>query len=407
MLYYIIDLIQRFRHSRRLKKYLNTIPSKLKAIRDKDVINVTFVLHEAALWKTEELYIEMLNHPRFNPAICTTLSAEGTPYSISKKYIQLIDYITKKGYSYTGIRSITDISTDIVFYEKPYDQSYWPDVQSRHCNSLIAYVPYGFNSFNIEGAYNLECIFRSFQFYIENVDVAKALQRIMKNNALNTIVTGIPMTDILLKPKNEFLDPWKKQEHSKKRIIWAPHFSMQKGLSWLDLSSFLLLYDDMINLVKKYSEEVQFAFKPHPILYNKLVELWGEKRTLEYYSLWDTLPNCQLETGEYIGLFKHSDAMIHDCGSFLIEYLYTENPVMYTVRDIQATESLFNDFGAKAFEVIYHGSTAEDVEKFIQNVLQNIDPALSERQSFIKENLLPPNGKSACANIIDAILANN
>ena len=32
---------------------------------------------------------------------------------------------------------------------------------------------------------------------------------------------------------------------------------------------------------------------------------------------------------DYISWFKHSDAMIHDCGSFRCEYLYTSKPACY------------------------------------------------------------------------------
>lgn len=376
-------------------------------MRRKDQIKVAFILHEAALWKTEVLYNDMMKHPRFLPSIYTTLSGEGQPSSISKKYIQLLNYLDSNGYEYTEARSMDDIDTDIVFYEKPYDESYLTNIQSRYCKSLIAYAPYGFNSFNIGGVYNLECILRSFQFYVENKDVAKVLETVMVNNGSNTVVTGTPMMDMLLKPGDRFKDPWKSQNKQKKRIIWAPHFSIQTGVSWLDLSSFMMMHEFMPVMAKKYEDSIQFAFKPHPLLFNKLVGLWGLRKTNEYYEQWNKMSNGQLETGEYVGLFKHSDAMIHDCGSFLVEYLYTDNPVMYTVRDKDKTVNFFNKFGRQAFNQMYHGGTIEEIEKFIQNVVAGDDPLKESRIEFKKKHLLPPNNQSACQNIIDAILGQN
>ena len=39
--------------------------------------------------------------------------------------------------------------------------------------------------------------------------------------------------------------------------------------------------------------------------------------------------NAQMVDGRYIEVFKHSDAMIHDCGSFSLEYFYAHKPMMF------------------------------------------------------------------------------
>ena len=44
------------------------------------------------------------------------------------------------------------------------------------------------------------------------------------------------------------------------------------------------------------------------------------------------------------------------------------------------------------------------IEKFVQNVIDDIDPRKEEREQFFKDYLLPPHGRSACENIIAAIL---
>ena len=66
---------------------------------------------------------------------------------------------------------------------------------------------------------------------------------------------------------------------------------------------------DMVELAKKYQDSIQFAFKPHPVLKFRLINIWGEQKTEEYYKLWETMPNTQLETGDYIDLFLTSDAL--------------------------------------------------------------------------------------------------
>ena len=211
--------------------------------------------------------------------------------------------------------------------------------------------------------------------------------------------------DELLVDKKQLQDPWKPQKKMKKRIIWAPHFSINPD-GWLVYSTFLDIADFadfMLELARKYREEVQFAFKPHPLLWYKLSEVWGEEKTNAYYQQWATLGNTQLEQGKYLGLFKYSDALIHDCGSFTVEYHYTLNPVMYIVKDEHHADNQ-TSFGKKAFELHYKAYTMQDIEHFIQNVVAGQDEKKAERIRFYQEELLPPHGKSACENIIDTIL---
>lgn len=390
---------------REFENYTKSLPQRIADIRQKDVVKVGFLLHEVSLWKTEELFISMLQHPRFQPIIYTTITAEGKLSVNCQKYNHLLAYLNDKGYEFEELTSINEIDADLIFYEKPYDVSYFKDFQAKECPALIAYIAYGINNFKSPYAYNLATVRRSIHFYVENELVKNSLCSIMDNNGKNVRVTGTPIMDVLSKSKDKFADPWKISPVRKKRIIWAPHHTISGDTqSWLKLSSFLSIHEGMLSLAEKYASQVQFAFKPHPLLFNKLIAIWGKEKTIEYYNQWSNLENAQLEEGEYIGLFKHSDAMIHDCGSFLIEYLYTGNPVMYMVRDRESTVEQLNEFGRLGLEQVYEGSEIADIEKFINDIIADIDPKKVERKSFYDKYLIPSNGKTACENIISAIL---
>ncbi len=382
--------------------YVKTIPAKVAAVRYKPVIKVVFVLHEVAMWKTEALYLTMLNHKRFDPVICPIVSHEELPESAVRKYLQLVDYLKRKKYNFVEAASIDSLTPDITFYCKPYDIVYPQSFLPANNKGLICHVGYGLGWFN-RPLINHMIVNRSWLFFVENCIVKKAFSGMLDSKGWNICVTGVPQTDVLMADKKEFADPWIQQDRPKKRIIWAPHFTVHNGLSCLDLSSFSLLSDKMLALAKKYENEIQIAFKPHPILYPTLIKEWGEEKAREYYDCWRTGSNTQCEEGDYIGLFKYSDAMIHDCGSFLLEYLYMNKPVLYTLRTEDSLD-IFNDFGLKGYEQLYHGNSIGDVEKFIIDVINGIDPMFESRAQFIKEYLLPPNGKTASQNIIDAIL---
>jgi CDP-glycerol glycerophosphotransferase (TagB/SpsB family) len=137
---------------------------------------------------------------------------------------------------------------------------------------------------------------------------------------------------------------------------------------------------------------VQFAFKPHPVLKFRLLNLWGAERTESYYRQWQTLPNTQLEEGYYNDLFLTSDAMIHDSITFTAEYIYTRKPVLFTVRD-SSMENCWNEFGDKAFNLHYRAYSESDIENFINDaVLNGNDPKAADRTAFYSEYLYPKDG---------------
>lgn len=378
-------------------------PYKVWCIRRKKKIKVLFVLQSLGTWKSEALYVTMLNHERFMPVLLVIRSEEEDDRESIKKYLD------KKGYAYiiadeaVGFRKM--FCPDIIFYQKTYEnnvpsQFYY----KRNLYALFCYVNYAFHSVDEKWAYDTQLLNIAWQVYFENEQVMQMPRLLMRNKCKNGIVTGLPMTDEYLVPSDESCNPWKRQEHSKKKIIWAPHHSIAPE-NWLLYSTFLEYADFMFLMAEKYSDKVQFAFKPHPLLRGRLNEIWGEQRTSEYYQRWATMSNTQLEEGKYVDLFKMSDAMIHDCGSFTVEYHYTHNPVMYIVRgEEQSHVADLNAFAKQAFYLHDLAKCENDVERFIQNVIDGVDPKKEERMNFYRESLLPPFKKTASENIIQAIL---
>lgn len=373
-------------------------------IRRKNSIKVLFVLGEKSIWKSEALYKLMLGHPRFEPILGVTTSLE-----VPGSKEPLILYLESKDYPFVDLdesdNSINEINPDIIIYYKPYSNSipeqhvYW-----HHLRRLIVYVNYAFNTMGNKLYINPRiCDFAWIQC-IENELVAKRKREMIGIiRSHNLYITGLPIQDSLMIDKTKLNNPWKMQP-GKKRIIYAPHHSLkEENKKGIQYSTFLEFGDYMLYLAKRYKDQVQFAFKPHPSLHKKLVKIWGENKTNAYYKEWETLENTQYESGEYMGLFAHSDAMIHDCASFQIEYLYTKNPVLYLVTGSHNTEEM-NEFGRRAFEMHYLAKNENQIERFITNIINDIDVRKNERLSFYNNYLLPPNNSSACNNIIRAIL---
>lgn len=372
-------------------------------IRGKSKIRVLFVVTELSPWKTELLYQHMLVHPKFEP-----LLGLSSPPEMPSSYEQLQRYCKKKGYVFFDLdakaNSLDVIDPDIVFYQKPYMGVYKKHLRyNRMHPRLICHVNYAFHTLNESWGIWQPMLFFVWQHYYENHLAADERLPKMKNKGKNVFITGMPIQDDFLKPKSFFEDPWKNKD-GKKRIIYAPHHSIgDLHIKGIDYSTFLENAEFMLDLAKKYSNSVQFAFKPHPLLFDKLKSVWGERRAKAYYDEWAQMSNTQLENGPYVALFKHSNAMIHDCSSFTVEYLYSQNPVLYLTKNNHHSDNL-GAFGKKAFDLHYKSSTQRGISEFVENVVAGIDPLKQKREDFYKSCLCPPYGKTACENITNAIL---
>ena len=224
--------------------------------------------------------------------------------------------------------------------------------------------------------------------FLENEMVRSIECGMATNKGRNFIVTGYLGARKLLVHDESDSQAWKMQSTDVKRIIWAPHHSiLNKDI--LNYSNFLDIADDMLSLAHEYNGRVQFAFKPHPGLKPKLYDHpeWGKERTDRYYAEWNNMPNSILAEGSYERLFRSSDAMIHDCSSFTVEYLYTGNPVMYVTKDDHL--DYLNDFGKACFDVHYKGKSISDIRSFIDRVVMDGQDSMKTiRSEFVNKNLM-------------------
>jgi CDP-glycerol glycerophosphotransferase (TagB/SpsB family) len=186
---------------------------------------------------------------------------------------------------------------------------------------------------------------------------------------------------------NTFENPWKNKDF-RKRIIWAPHHTiLEDGRK--KMSNFLEYAELFKELAIKYQDKIVWAFKPHPGLKSKLSSntVWGEEKTNEYYNFWKNQEYTQLEEGYYIDLFHYSDAMIHDSGSFLNEYMYFRKPVLYLLSNKK--KPYYNQFGLDALNACRIGQSFDDISNFTNELSKSALSITEEHEEFYKNQLLP------------------
>ena len=391
-------------HLKRLKK--------LQDIRKKDVITVVFQVWSLAKWKCDSVYKAMSNHPRFKPVIWITDDPNSPPKEKEKMREKMECFFRKSEYlSYYLENRETlykHVKPDIIFIQEPYENNY-DAVNSVLDEELLCFVCYYVTNTVSKSGHNNFLSLSTLLRFVEKQVVYNEISKILKNKGRNLAIVGHPILDYLREFPNlrrhSINDVWKTAKHGVKKLIWAPHWTITNE-SFYSNSTFLSICDDMIHIAEKYADQIHIAFKPHPTLYRVLCAHpdWGKERTESYYRQWATMSNTQIEEGEYRELFWESDAMIHDCGSFIIEYPMVNKPCLYLQRGgIEYGD--FNEFAKAALACYTIGSNIEDVEKFIrEQVILGHDSKKEVRKQFIENYLSPYCEKTAAENIIDSIL---
>lgn len=397
------------------KKYINDFrQSQLEAahrLKGKERIEVAFFLTIPGMWKADYLFRAMQENPKYHPYIVIYPYSQYKGFSkteIAETLHRTEVFVKERGFEYIipydarrgrWMDVKKQHKPDIVFFSTPY-KDHLPKYFIYHFRDcLTCYIPYSFTNFCYMYENNYNLLFHNLVgFYFLETDIHKKLySEHSRCHGVNGVVTGYPGTEVFLHKEYVPTDAWKTQDKPKKRIIWAPHHSIEEGFA---LSSFLIICDEMLRLADKYADTIQFAFKPHQLLKFKLQQIWGKQRTDDYYAEWERRSNTQVEESSYVDLFLTSDAMIHDSGSFTTDYIFTHKPVLFTVRNDQVKDK-FSPIGEKMYDVHYKSYTTEEIDGFIRDVvLGGNDPMAEDRERVYRQYLQPIDGMLPSERII-------
>lgn len=272
---------------------------------------------------------------------------------------------------------------DIAIFSNPYDgivpKCYRIKYVSK--NSLTIYVPYSYTVSNwyghINNDENLQVLWK--YFFENRYSYDKMSSEYM--NFSSKVLLGYLKMDELAK--------YKEKPRTRKKIILAPHHTILENCD-INFATFMQNYDMYLELPVMYPQ-IDFVFRPHPLLKAALRKenIWGEEKTQEYFNKIQNFSNVEYqEGGDYFETFINSDGLIHDCGSFMAEYLFTGKPPCFLLKDETTNNKNYNDFAKECINTHYHAFSKQDVQKYIENVvLAEHDPMKQEREKYFNNNL--------------------
>ncbi|MCO4763099.1 MAG: CDP-glycerol glycerophosphotransferase family protein [Myxococcales bacterium] len=366
-------------------------PQLLAQLRQRSVIRVAFVVIHRAVWKLDIVFQTMLADPRFAPFIVIAPDVSNDAAWTANEQERCRAFFAERQWPvHVGATeegngaTLSELQPDIVFLTNPHrlTTSAFYDVALE--NFLTCYVPYSMDVSQYgdsQTQYNLPFHNAIWQIFAPHRVSRDTFTKVQDIGGKNVVLAGYPGIEPLVAATDDPVSPWKPQGQDKLKIIWAPHHTID--VPELPYANFLQYADLFQELVTKHEDTVQWCFKPHPILKAKLAKHpdWGPERTEAYYAFWQSHPSAQMELGGYTTLFRTSDAMIHDSGSFVAEFLYVDKPVMF-LWSKPAVREFFNDYGKAALQGSERGDTATDITAFVDKLIAGADEGAAKRSAF-------------------------
>lgn len=287
-------------------------------------------------------------------------------------------------------KSFIDVSDDLdlVCFSNPYDElthEYFSLAYLRNKSVLPFFISYGFSL----SLFHRSTVQRETFSFFWRVFLPTTLNRRDYRKHANVRPGAVEVTGY---PKMDDLATAQSPSSGRRSIIIAPHHTVREWSGGVELSTFLIYAETIMELPRRYPG-IDFVFRPHPLLFIhlKAEDLWGPARSAKYLSDLAKYSNVTIDTAnEYLATFARSDALIHDSGSFSAEYLFTGNPALFLSTPNRDPALQFTPLGQECLRHHYHATSVEQIYDFIERVvLAGDDSQKNSRQRFARSTLMP------------------
>lgn len=364
---------------------------KRKLLLKKKIRVCFFVVTETSL-AFKSLFLKLQKDPRFEAYIVVVPDLSRTDQYKKSNFTHTYEYMrshfknVKKGWLQDTNKYI-DFSDeiDMAHFQMPYKGMTHEFFEVNHFLSkdvLTFHLSYSFSVTRfLRDKMSLESYNTFWRLFAESEGELSEFKQHQPLKGSNVVVTGYGKMDDLAH--------FKKRKRTRKRVILAPHHTI---VDWdkLQISNFLQYADFFLQLPTLYPD-IDFVFRPHPLLRLHLnkPEFWGKAKTNKYYAKMASYSNVEYQSGgEYFETFVNSDGMIHDCGSFLAEYMFTGNPTCYMLKDKSAIKKWFLPIGQECLAHCYQAYSEKDMLSYLDTVInENKDDLLQKRRVFVSKML--------------------
>lgn len=388
-------------------KYAICLCNIKKKVKNGGKVRVGFSVVYDSVFPAEPIFQKLMQDPLFEPFIFVIPDAvrgtENMFYQMDKTYKTLLSKYKNVFMSYD--RDTSNFidwhdKMDLCIFANPYDHMtkdiYSLDYLSHYV--LCLHVPYSYTGHLMYNTniYKSDEYSKFWRIFVENKDTYNLIKKYKKSKINNLRITGYPKMDALEQYK---------RKNKQTQIIITPHHTIRNIPGSLNISQFLRFADYYLELPKKYPD-VNFIFRPHPLLFVNLAkdDMWGKEKLKKYLDRLTSFPNVVYqEGGDYFQTFVDSDAIINDSGSFMVESFYVSMPQCFLLKDENEINEEFTDFGRQVLGHVYKAYTEQDIDNFIKNVVLNKKDLMKQKRQDFAEKSIKTNYPNATTTIITMI----
>ena len=200
---------------------------------------------------------------------------------------------------------------DIVYYANPYDNmvhKYHKICYAYKKNVLPIYVSYGYDvgRFTTLSRLRGKELNLVWKLFADTTYTYKDYLKYQTIKGKNVVLAGYSKMDDLCS-----CDDGDSMQSNRKKILISAHHTV--SMETLPLSNFLK-YNDLILELPVMFPDVDFVFRPHPLLFTTLVNegIWTQEEVAYYTKVIEDRGIEYSTGGDYLGLFRKCDAIVND-----------------------------------------------------------------------------------------------
>jgi hypothetical protein len=292
--------------------------------------------------------------------------------------------------------AMAHFSPDIVIYHNPWGIDPKQGVIHAASHALTCYIPYCCHMMISEFDYMERFHRLLWKYFVESEAHVESYR--MRFAADNCVAVGNLHLDRYATESPDASKFWKDRSPTKKRIIYAPHFTFNASHM---MATFRENGRFMLSMASMYPDTT-WVLRPHPDFDMHAVcdGIMTASELKEYYGAWEKY-GTTFRGAEYIDLFKTSDCLITDCISFLADYLPTGKPVFFLRSSRQSVD--FNDFGKKIVDAYYQINSNADLDRLFSRVIVRGDDFMEKQRMALIGELMPSVGNNPSRRVFECI----
>lgn len=346
--------------------------------------NIIFICQCEYIWnKQRDVFAELI---KTNDNVILYVIKDNQ--SVSQKEITIFEeefpkYVKK----YEEVK-LKDLNPGIVMYSRPYPNHLPEEVRIHNVikYAKTAYIPYYYSLDNLVESGINDYFYKYLTFYYTDQDEVKnhfdELQyKNVKKGYQIAYNYGFPMFEKLY---DNVTNSSIFRNDDKFKVMWTPRWTMDEKLGG---SNFLKYYKDMFSHFVN-NDKFSFVFRPHPLLFGNFIQ-HGLITLEEKNNILDTISKSKNSfhdtTSDYINTFYHSDVLICDNSSIVVEYFLSGHPIIYCYND---SKIVFNEPMNKILECNYVVTSFDEIISVLEKLMSGIDEKKELRDKYLNEFVL-------------------